>query len=319
MLDSPFFYFTPIDNNLDISEKNAAIKRNIYYLAKLNYANAITDGAFTAQLAHIRNSGRFNSDYLKLDDGMFSQIAVFIQALGRIERVWQPMETQTIRLSQDIYNLLENFVTSPNCGSIKQDLKKYFSNNLLVLFEKIEKDARKRKNIISLEKEEHLKSINDRCYQSIRQLLNNLNTIRTNKQHPKSKAIRKEWNDLRIAALKHQFHKDDLVAKNNGVFETGYYDANNGALYINKNLDIVPANLQNADYHKWTLDSIYNIIKENKVVRGHFELKGFELGFNNHRRFFTPYFFSQPTEGNPAYAGLFLDSRPSTPNKAFPI
>lgn len=33
--------------------------------------------------------------------------------------------------------------------------------------------------------------------------------------------------------------------------------------------------------------------------------------------FFTPYFFSQPTELNPAYAGLFLDSRPSNPNKAF--
>ncbi len=33
--------------------------------------------------------------------------------------------------------------------------------------------------------------------------------------------------------------------------------------------------------------------------------------------FFTPYFWSQSAEQNPAYAGLLLDSRPSNPNKAF--
>jgi hypothetical protein len=33
--------------------------------------------------------------------------------------------------------------------------------------------------------------------------------------------------------------------------------------------------------------------------------------------FFTPYFFSQSTEQNPQYAGMFLDSRPANPNKAF--
>jgi hypothetical protein len=33
--------------------------------------------------------------------------------------------------------------------------------------------------------------------------------------------------------------------------------------------------------------------------------------------FFTPYFWSHSAELNPAYAGLLLDSRPSTPNKAF--
>ncbi len=33
--------------------------------------------------------------------------------------------------------------------------------------------------------------------------------------------------------------------------------------------------------------------------------------------FFTPYFWSHSAELNPAYAGLLLDSRPSTPNKPF--
>jgi hypothetical protein len=32
--------------------------------------------------------------------------------------------------------------------------------------------------------------------------------------------------------------------------------------------------------------------------------------------FFLPYFWSRPTVGNARRAGLFLDSRPSEPNKA---
>ena len=32
--------------------------------------------------------------------------------------------------------------------------------------------------------------------------------------------------------------------------------------------------------------------------------------------FFTPYFWSRPSVDNPALAGLFLDARPSDPNRA---
>lgn len=292
LLDAPFYYFNPIEIDADIIEKNAAIKRNIYYLAKLYYAKStgMSRNRFTQQLESIRSSGNFNKEYLGFADGIFNQIAVFIQALGRIERVWESMPNQTIRLHPDIYNIIEEFVTKNDYQSAKKRISKYFSNNINQLFANIEAKHKERENVIEQYKQEDLTATNNKTQNEIRKLLDKLNVLRLNPNHAKSNEIRDEWNKLRRIALRHDFN-DVILKKYNAIFETDYYDHYNRVIYIDKEYNIVPRKIANSSFMRWQLDSIYNAVRENSFVRSYFELQQFEIGFNTHSKFYTPCFY----------------------------
>ena len=292
LLDAPFYYFNPIASDAEISEKNATIKRNIYYLAKLYYAKStgISRNHFSRQLESIRSSGNFNKEYLGFADGIFNQIAVFIQALGRIERVWQNMPHQTIRLNTDIYNIIEEFVTNNNYKSTKKRISNYFSNNINQLFEYIETKHKERAHLIEQYKQEDLTAINNKTQSEIRILLDKLNVLRAHPNHAKSTEIRKEWNKLRQVALRHDFN-ELILKKYHATFETDFYDHYNRAIHIDKDYNVVPRQVADYSFMRWQLNSIYNAVRENQFVRNYFELQQFEIGFNTHGRFYTPCFY----------------------------
>jgi len=295
LLDSPYFYFNTIDENLSFAEQNAVIKINIYYLAKLHKSKQISDGQFRNCLRSIRKSGEFNKHYLKTEDGLLNQISVFIQALGRIERVWCQMENQNVILSQDVYNTFEKFIR--NHFDLKLHLEQFFSNNLVSIFSQIEENSQIISVQITKNSEDYLNDINNECISKVKILLQQLDTIvRKKPNHTKANEFRTEWNKLRFHALKHDF-SSEILNKYSTIFETEYYDFIDNALWINDLKQIVPRINANSDFEKWYLDSIYFAIRDNTKIRGHFELKGYELGFNNHKKFFTPYFYQAILSG----------------------
>ena len=299
LLDSVYYYFSPINEEQTAIEKNSTIKTNIYYLSKLQTSKKISKGQFKQALSNIRRSGNFNKVYLKTEDGLLNQISIYVQALGRIERVWKKMDNQEIILSGDIYNVFEKFVSSKDYLPIKKRLENYFSNNLTEIFKQIEFNYKKQGRIIDDYKEEHLKDKNNQCRTELKEFIKKLNWVRENPKKKQANDIRHEWNKLRISALQHNFLEDDknLIYKYSGIFDTEYYDYTYKAIYLNKHQHIISKKEAHSDFEKWNLDSIYHFVKENNSMRSYFELRGFELGFNNIGKFFTPYFYQSILAG----------------------
>lgn len=292
LLDSPYFYFGRVEAEHTEQEHDAIIKQNIWYLAKLHTAKIITEEDFRNRLSNLRDRG-LSSWYLspspgnpkKTKDAVLNQLATFIQSLGRIERVWQPMEDQVIRMRREVYNVFDTFCNKPAYERIRERRQGIISNNLHSVFQHITKAAEQREKALERYKEEYMAAINQQNKAAIRSLLDKVAAFRQG-FHNTSK---EDWIALRQAALKHDFQHEKLRGYH-CLFETIYYDK--GKLYINRDLEIVPHTLWDSAFTPWELDALYAPILKNEIIRRYFEKRGYELGFNNTtNQFFTPYFY----------------------------
>ncbi len=295
LLDSPFFYFSSIDHR-NTENENSIIKQNIYYLSKLEKSNLITQKQFKSHLNRIRKCGDYNSEYLEsTEDGLFNQLSVFIQALGRIERVWNPMDDQTIRLGDNAFRVFEEFFKLDERLFIKNKIAKYFSNNIVELFQQIGDQHQKTQDDISDLKEERLKKIDGECKAFINLQLNRLDLLRQGQlDKDNSKNVREDWETIRRISLRHNFNHP-IAQENSFVFTTPYYK--DGKLNINQNSEIIPIDLIDSNFKYWNLDGIYKVIRENEIIRKYFRIRGYQLGFDNHHQFFVPYFYQSILSG----------------------
>lgn len=294
LLDSPFYFFSPFDVEATAADQHATIKTNIYYLAKLMMAKLITQEQFKNYLSDIRGIGRFNIQYQNMPDGLLNQLAGFIQAIGRIERVWQPMPDQTIRLESSVYNIFEEFVSSSDYQSTREQLSGYFSNNLTELMRQIKEQFTAAGHAVRVIREEHLLTIDQTCRQSLQDLVARLTWVRQHPAHPKANDWRQKWERLRQSVLEHDFcaptnASKSLLYEYSCVVESDYYDAQNQCLWIDDDMNIVPRDQKTYLFREWRINDVYTHIKDNDVIRRHFEHEGYELGFNTHRQYLTPY------------------------------
>lgn len=313
LLDSPYYFFNPIDYEKDNEQtKNEKIKANIYYLAKLEKNKIVSERQFKIYLNNIRSIDNFNNFYLSTPDGLSNRVSTYIQALGRIERVWEQMNTQFIRLEGEVYNQLENFATKDDFFTVFKRNEPYFSQNVKAMFVQILENKFGRGYQQRQLQWEGLKAINNRCVAEIKKLLAQLNSVRENKL-PQERAIqiRKEWQNLRGYALKQSFAKLEEFENDKGVkiitetfeyklfkkyactFETELYDHKNKCLWIQRDtLNVVPREVNpDSSFGKWYLDSTFQNVQNNAILRGHFDLNQFEQGFSGKGIYFTPYFY----------------------------
>lgn len=309
LLDTPFYFFNPIDANDFERTKNEKIKANIYYLSKLEKRKVISQGQFKKHLNDIRNISYFNSDYIISADGRTSLIATYIQALGRIERVWSKMDNQVVRLEIEVYNRLEEFCTVDD-GYYKQYKKMYnknlpyFSFNVNEVFCQIAlQKIEVREHSISEIQEESLFEKNMRCKESIAKLLDKISMLREGKlSKERSLEIRSEWKRLREMALKHNYAEQEdlpLLMKYNSLFKTDYFDSHQKAIWIeSSSLKIVPISVNpDSRFTPWYVDNIYSKVRQYDLLITYFEHHEYELAFGSNGKFFTPYFYQAILSG----------------------
>jgi hypothetical protein len=287
-------------------------------LAKLEKNKIISERQFKTYLNNIRHIDNFNNFYLSTPDGLSNRVATYIQALGRIERVWEQMNMQTIRLEIDVYNQLEDFATKEIFYPTFKRNEPYFSQNVKALFAHILEKKYGREYQQRQVQWEGLKAINNRCMAEITKLLAQLKLVRENKlPQERLLKIRKEWQDLREYALKQSFAKfeeieiDKKTKNETGVkvtvetfeyklfkkyactFETDLYDHKHKCIWTQKDtLNVVPREVNpDSSFSAWYLDSAFQNIQNNAILRGHFDLNQFEQGFSGKGIYFTPYFY----------------------------
>lgn len=313
LLDSPFYYFgTPSFDDTE-QEKQEKIKSNIYHLSKLEKNKIISEKQFKIYLNNIRNADTINTLYLKLADALYNRVATYIQAIGRIERSWNKVDNQVIRLEREVYNTLEDFCKIDD-GDDKRYRQKYlynlpfYSSNIKQMFECIAEQETERKLNISYRQDEGLYEINNKCREALQGLVNKLELVRQNifPSH-KLQEIREEWQLLRKLALGYnspEFEikggkREKLLRKYKCTFNTDYYDHINKSLWIQKEtLNIVPRSLQaDSSFSEWQLDKIFDKVIQNPILSSHFDFRHLEYGFLGNNRFFTPYFYQSILAG----------------------
>ena len=319
LLEAPYFFFGQVHNEVDQNKRNAVLKKNFWYLAKLFEGKIVSDDWFRAILNNIRKP-TLNEDYHKgigpiADDARLNRIASYIQALGRIERVWYSMADQTIVLCSDAYNDFQMFCTRPQYEHITEKREAMVSNNLQQILEQIIAQTKTDERLMRKWKEERLAvTVEARCRTAIQRLVEQLEDIRLGKDNGE---IKNKWEMLRKSVLRHDLSAT-ILKEYYCVFTTPYYE--NGTLCINRKYEIFPNHMQHSDVYKWKLDSVYSLIAENSIIRQYFEDRGYELGFSNSSgQFFTPYCYQsvltgaigeEATKALLLYEGLSLESVP---------
>lgn len=308
LLETPYFYFSKPDPDQTWDDRIAALKENIWYQAKLFAGKAIPERRFRQVLSSLNASSEWNNRYQKdpstAADALFNQMATFMQALGRVERIWTAMPKQTVLFSRDVYHRFQTFCL-PIYDEIRLPREPMISTNLQHIFAQISTDLPLHEQAIEQFKDARLGARDARCIQAIQRLLKRLEGIRKGKIDSEA---REHWIQLRQASLKHEFRHERL-REYSCVTESIYY--NKGVLYLTPQKEIIPARLAQPDTYLWHMDKAYDLIEQNRVIQDYFIEQGYELAFNHtSQQFFTPYFYQAillGAIGEEAITALLLD------------
>lgn len=292
LMEAPFYFFDEINPAKQTSQEiSTALKKNIWYHAKLFEAKVISAERFFGVLENLRND-RSNSEYragrnTELQaDSLKNRIATYIQALGRIERVWARMPTQTVFLAEEVFDDFARFVQDEVFAHLHQARRGRLSSNLARMMEQVEQMAAARAKVARRHMDERLSAQDKKCQEYIHELLQRLYAFRHGNEHNDAK---RDWIALRQAALEHDF-ANPLLTQYKAVFKTPYL--HNGVLYIDKEKRLYPYDKRTEDVVPWRLNAIYDAILQNPLLSDAFRSQGFELAFDGvNGQFFVPYFY----------------------------
>jgi hypothetical protein len=310
LLETPYFYFSKRNPELRPEERIAALKEDIWYQAKLFAGKAITEQHFRYVLSTLEESSEWNRRY-RLDistavDALFNHISTFMQALGRVERIWTEMPDQTVLFSQDVYTRFLAFC-APEFDAVREQREPIISNNLRQIFDQVCANLSQREDEARRQRDARLVAKDEQCRTAVQRLLVRMDGVR---QGSGDQEARNQWQQLRQATLKHNFG-DSILQEYACVMESPYYI--NGELYLTPQREIIPARLTQPDTLCWRMDALFDVIADNTVIHDYFLDRGFELAFSRTtRQFFTPYCYQAILTGaigEEAITALLLHER----------
>jgi hypothetical protein len=309
LLETPYYYFgDPLDEDLTEPERAACLKENIWYLGKLYSGKLLSLAQFRQMLTTIHASASWNSHYHKhertLYDAHLNSMASFIQALGRGDRVWEKMPDQQALVSREVYQHFQRFCF-PEFEQLRAERDAFLSSSLRQILQQVSAALPQRQREARQLKDARLVAHNHRCREAIRPLLTRLERIRQGNNDPQARHI---WQQMRQAVLKHDY-SDPVLQHYACVAESSYYQQ--GTLLLTRENEILPPHILLADTFLWDMDFLYRVIKDNQVIREHFQAQGYRLAFPPAgRHFLTPYCFQAILKGaigEEAITAILLD------------
>jgi hypothetical protein len=292
LLDAPYFYFSGTEKEASNATNQAAIKRDMYGIMKLLYAKLISEAQAIGQLHAIRHINRFNKKYLDLPDGILNQMSVFVQALGRIERVWQPMANQLVRLDADVYRVFERFTTQEALAADYQNYRRFASATMQGLLTEVSQYARRHREDL----EDELLDIQQANHQAVQVIHRMVRDIVQFRRTGQPADIRKRWQKLREDVLKHNMQADSL-REIGGVFRTDYVVG--GQLHLNRDCQVAPPGAHSYEFEPWSLNAVYHplTIIHSTALTNYFRVRGYELSFLDSGTYFVPYVYQSILSG----------------------
>jgi hypothetical protein len=309
LLETPYYYFgNPLDEDLTEAERITCLKENIWYLGKLYSGKLLSLAQFRQMLTTMHASASWNSTYHTHDrtryDAHLNSITAFSQALGRIERIWKKIPNQQALVSCEVYQHFQRFCL-PEFEQLRAERDAFMSSNLRQILQQVSAALPQRQREARQLKDARLVARNHRCREAIRPLLTRLERLRQGNSDPEARQV---WQQMRQAALKHDY-SDPVLRHYACVAESSYYQQ--GMLLLTRENEILPPHMLLADTFLWDMNRLYRVIKDNHVIRGHFQAQGYRLAFPPAgRHFLTPYCFQAILKGaigEEAITAILLD------------
>ncbi len=289
LLEAPYYFFTkpdPIEQ--DFHEIFAGNKENIWYQAKLFFSKLISEERFRKVLETTNKPFAWNADYQKgttARDNVLNCLVIFMQALGRIERTWQKIsEPQVALLHADVFRIFQAFLHE-EFEAIRDQHEPFASTNLTSVLEEVAAQTKNYERIARRKRDGRLYAHNELCRNAIHDLVRRLEIVRSQE---KDVDARRDWENLRYAVLRHDFHAD-IITRYFCTTSSPYYSKGKLNIILPE-LAIFPLDVLLPESKVMTLDAMYTTIAGNHVIQEHFAYRGFDLKFDHPgTHFFTPY------------------------------
>jgi hypothetical protein len=135
-------------------------------------------------------------------------LAIYIQALGRVERTRQPAPDQVALLAPEVFRTFQAFV-GPEFEPLRAAHAPYASTNLATLLQAVEERSRTHERQARATRDERLRRDNDRSRMAIHGLVGRLEAVRRHGSDPEA---RHDWEALRRAVPRHDFYDTVVVS-----------------------------------------------------------------------------------------------------------
>jgi len=346
LLEQNHFWF---DNSDEPSQFTNNEKQALWYLWKLMDSGQIDAGQFKICLSardpknpYRVNIHKFNKIYKeKADEKVLNSIALFHQALGRIERRSETVPEVEVTLDRQVFDEFHTYSTVDAFKEIADGRADITSSLILSVHRAVLEEAIKLNIKAEFMVQKTIKDKNDSSRDLIQELLNEHEKVRSGQYDEKVSAeIKLGWTELRDAVLKHDFDRRinvevlgrTIYLKRDFAFDTKYINRNKDIFIEEERLRIYSTNAPNPRLQIWNLDSIYRIITKNLIIRSHFEKNGFKTSFeirpNLINPILTPYAYQAILSGAIGeeairsilnYNGVVLEDQHSITNPLFEI
>lgn len=315
LLEQNHFWF---DNSEEQSQLKNNEKQALWYLWKLLDSGQIDTSQFKICLSardprnpYKMDIRKFNALYKdKADEKILNSIALFHQAIGRIERRDEELLEVDVTLDRQVFDDFHSFSTAEVFKDISNGREDITSSLILNVHKAVVEEGIRLNLRGELMVQKSISSKNETTQNLVREMLNEHAKVREGKYDMDvSSEIKSAWVELRDAVLKHDFDKRihleiigrTIYVKRDLAFETKYINKKKEVFIDINKLKIYSEGVPNKKVTSWSLDSIYRIISKNSVICDYFQRNNYKMEFDvkpnliNH--VFTPYAYQALLSG----------------------
>jgi hypothetical protein len=305
LLEAPHFYFGGSEGNDDGIDRE---KMFIWRVWKLYHNFQISESQFITAMREL-NIADVNAQYKSTPDYLLNQIAVFHQALGRVDRQWQPMPAIEVRLAAGyagVLEIFERYLTAPGIIAENRIAREaYTSSLILALYKQIEKQYL-RKAMINQLQYESIAQVESRARQVTGRLLQIVSGVRNGDYALEdAQKVMTLWWRIREAVLKQDYlFKDGITIthlptgqaqhieidfRRDFVLETAFLRQGEWLFIDWETQKIYRESTQTTQ--RYNLNQYYRCYAQNLVIDWYFRTHNYRLRYEpaNQALFFTPY------------------------------
>lgn len=297
LLEQRYFWFDTSQESKEESLNNK--KKAFWYLWKLYKEKEIGLWRFRSFLkkTHLKE---FNNFYKTTREHTLSQMALFYQALGRVDRKKKVMPSIEVSLGEDVKNLFIDFLTQPMYDDLRKKRQKYTSHFMLELNKEILNFYKKQQIRAELSQPQDISQENIVSKEKIKGILDEIKKINKNQYSVENaKSVRKGWADIREYVLKQDFQaqvfiNDRTIDFQDLTFKTSLLQENNKIFLSTTNFKIYPKKFKIEEgIIEWDLNTPFYYINKNAFLKQEFKNLGYALDFQRQpyqtQKIFTPY------------------------------
>lgn len=306
LIDSEYFWF---ESSTDPAQQKNVEKRAYWYLWKLLNAGEIYNHDFKAALSK-SSIPHNNSLYLGVNEKVLNAIALFHQAIGRIERTNEHIPFVDVTLEEGVFREFHQFLTEESYTDIIKDRESITSSLILKVHEKVLEKGSELQVRSGIAKAQSIASAEERSRATIRTILEEIEKVKNGLYDAQTaSAIKRTWIEVREAVLKQDYKRrvafearDEVMSvERDMAVETRAINGNSELLMDISKLQIHNEKAIKRNLFRWDLNFPYQHINKNRAIANYFVKHGYAAQYLKPeqpvKHIFTPYIYQAILQG----------------------